>query len=527
MRPTNLKTYLGISVSLLAVLLILSAGMAQGAGQVQEEWAALYSGPGNSFDSASAIALDASGNVYVTGYSQSGRDHASSDYATIKYDRSGKQIWLRRYNGPGNGHDTASALALDAMGNVYVTGWSDVSVFNSDYATIKYDSTGNQLWVARYNGSWDSDDLAFAVVTDASGNIYVTGQSRGPGAVTIKYDTNGNQLWVARYSNPGVFVFESARYIAVDASGNVYVTGFGFGSGTGFDYATVKYDSSGNQLWVARYRGTLDSYDFPTAMEIDTSGNVYVTGCSKRSGTGHDYATVKYDSSGNQLWASRYNGPENSVDNRATAIAIDISGNVYVTGFSVGSGTDDDYATVKYDSAGNQLWVIRYNGPANKSDVAYAIAVDKSGNVYVTGRSYGSSTSINYATIKYDTNGNLQWVARSSGPANSYDAALAIELDGSCNIYVTGFYAEDLLPDDDRILWDRNYATVKYSQASPQTGDLDCDNDVDLVDLSLYAVHWLEAGCGVCGWADFSGDGDVDLEDFAIFAAQWLAGVEN
>jgi uncharacterized protein YceK len=335
---------------------------------------------------------------------------------------------------------------------------------------------------------------------------------------------------VARYSNSGEFISDYARDIAVDASGNAYVTGFSAGSGTGFDYATVKYDSSGNQLWVARYSGPLDSYDIPTAMVIDTSGNVYVTGSSEGSGTGRDYATVKYDSSENQLWASRYNGPENSMD-RATAMAIDISGNVYVTGFSVGSDTDDDYATVKYDSAGNQLWVLRYNGPANKRDVAYAIAVDKSGNVYVTGKSKGvndfGDEAINYATIKYDTNGNLQWVARSSGPANSYDAALAIVLDGSCNIYVTGFYAEDLLPDDDRILWDRNYATVKYSQASPQTGDLDCDNDVDLVDLALYAVHWLETGCGVCGWADFSGDGDVDLEDFAMLGAHWPAGVEN
>jgi hypothetical protein len=80
---------------------------------------------------------------------------------------------------------------------------------------------------------------------------------------------------------------------------------------------------------------------------------------------------------------------------------VDSSGNVYVTGRSGGSGTSDDYATLKYDPAGNQLWVRSYNGPGNSDDWAYALALDGSGNVYVTGWSYGSGTDFDYATIKY------------------------------------------------------------------------------------------------------------------------------
>ena len=137
---------------------------------------------------------------------------------------------------------------------------------------------------------------------------------------------------------------------------------------------------------------------------MDGSGNVYVAGQSYGSGTGSDYATLKYDSAGNQLWVQRYNGPLGNSQDAATAIAVDGSGNINVTGYSTdstGSGTDFDYATIRYDQDGNELWVKRYNGPANNDDEAYAIAVDGSGNVYVTGLSYSSvSSSWDCATIK-------------------------------------------------------------------------------------------------------------------------------
>ena len=99
-------------------------------------------------------------------------------------------------------------------------------------------------------------------------------------------------------------------------------------------------------------------------------------------------------------WVRRYNGPGNDRD-EAYAIAVDTSGNVYVTGKSIGSGTSEDYATIKYDSSGNQRWLKRYNGPGNGWDRATAIAVGDSGYVYVTGRSTGAMGDEDYATIKY------------------------------------------------------------------------------------------------------------------------------
>jgi len=428
---------------------------------VDTAWVRRYNGAGNGFDYAKAIVVDVSGNIYVTGSSYvSG---TGIDYATLKYDPAGNQLWVQRYNGPLNSEDAAYAIAVDGSGNVYVTGCSYGSGSTAyDYATLKYDPAGNQLWVQRYNGPGNGIDDARAIAVDDSGNVYVTGSSYGSGIsddyATLKYDPAGNQLWVQRYNGPGND-YDGATSIAVDGSGNVYVTGRSRGFGTGLDYATLKYDPAGNQLWVQRYNGPLNSEDVARAIAVDDSGNVYVTGYSEGSGTGYDCATIKYDPAGNQLWVQRYNGPGNGIDD-ARAIAVDGSGNVYVTGSSYVSGTGIDYATLKYDPAGNHLWVKKYNGPGgNHDDWATAIAVDGSGNVYVTGYSEGSGTYSDYATLKYDPAGNQLWVQRYNGPGNSNDVATAIAVDDSGNVYVTGNSYGSVTAED--------YTTVKYWQNYP------------------------------------------------------------
>ncbi|MBN2379849.1 SBBP repeat-containing protein [candidate division WOR-3 bacterium] len=158
-------------------------------------------------------------------------------------------------------------------------------------------------------------------------------------------------------------------------------------AGTGFAQITEE--------WVARY-GPADECDIPReAIAVDGTGNIYVTGMSRVSGTSGDYVTIKYNTSGVQEWAVAYDGPANNNDD-AKAIAIDNTGNIYVTGESVGISTLEDYATVKYNPSGIQEWVIRYDGPESDFDDAYAVAIDDADNVFVTGWSHGY-----YATIKY------------------------------------------------------------------------------------------------------------------------------
>ena len=133
------------------------------------------------------------------------------------------------------------------------------------------------------------------------------------------------------------------------------------------------------------------------------NNNVYVTGGSSGSGTRYDYATIKYNSAGVQQWVETYNGPANYNDT-ANDIAVDDSGNVYVTGSSDGASSDnEDYATIKYNSAGVQQWLSRYDGGGGGDD-AYAMSLDETGTLYVTGdsRNPTSPYSYDYLTIRYN-----------------------------------------------------------------------------------------------------------------------------
>jgi len=271
-------------------------------------------------------------------------------------------------------------------------------------------------WVRRYNGPASSGDSILGMVMDRSSNVYVTGKSWGNGTdldyATIKYYPNGDTAWVRRYNGPENHNDE-AYTIAVDDSGYVYVTGWSYSSGTHYDYATIKYYPNGDTAWARTYNGPGDHQDQAFAIAVDDSGNAYVTGGSCEESKS-DFATIKYYPNGDTAWVRRYNGPGDSRD-WAFILAVDVPQNVYVTGRSWGSGTDYDYATIKYYPNGDTAWVRRYNGSGNSGDEAYGIAVDDSGNIYVTGESWGSGTDYDYATIKYRSNGDTVWVRRYNG----------------------------------------------------------------------------------------------------------------
>jgi len=426
--------------------------------QVNQEWVARYNGTGNYVDEAYSIAVDGVGNVYVTGMSTG--VGTSQDYATVKYDAAGNPLWTARYNGTGNAGDKAKQVVVDGSGNVYVTGYSWGNGTNYDYATVKYSSAGVQLWVTRYNGSAYGNDYAMSLAVDSDGNVYVTGQAVGSSLyeayTTFKYSASGDLLWTAIYEGLGTGG-DYPYALVLDDSSNVYVTGQSQGNGSNFyDYATLKYSSAGVLLWIARYDGPGNGEDDAYALAVDGNGNVFVTG--KSFNVNMDYATLKYDASGNQLWVARYNGPGNGAD-VAQSIALGVDGSVSVTGGSVGVGTGEDYVTIKYDGAGSQLWVARYNGPGNGVDRAYSVGMDEGCNVYVTGESLplGSLTNTDYATIRYDAFGNQLWVERYNGPANyPTDVAYSLAVDGISNIYVTGKSPTNTSSTD--------YATIKYNQ---------------------------------------------------------------
>jgi uncharacterized delta-60 repeat protein len=477
-------------------------------------WAARYDGPVATSDYASAIVLDTEGNVYVTGWSAS-YEHGE-DYATVKYDTSGSELWVARYNGPTNGNDRGCAIALDFNGNVYVTGQSWGA--SLDYVTIKYDRDGNEMWVARYDGPANSDDVAIDLAVDEAGNIYVTGSSKGNGTdfdyASIKYGPDGDEMWIARLNGSGN-AEDHARELALDRNGNIYVTGDSFGSRGDYDYATVKYDKAGNEAWIALYKGPVDGphatgNDFARAIVCDPAGNAYVTGYTGEY-PHSDYATIKYDPDGNELWVSLYNEGKGASD-KAYAIALDKEGNICVTGNTQWLGYDDltSVMTLKYDPDGNELWEVELNGGENEYHVsaiasdqdrntyltgdfwhdkqkqyyyfatkidkdgnvlwiktyseggdlhdyhARDLAVDEYGNVHVTG--YGDWCSFDYVTLRYDKDGNERWVARYEFlyGAGGADSAKDMAADAIGNVYVTGSSSPYAWYDC------TDYSTIKY-----------------------------------------------------------------
>ncbi|MEI6950213.1 SBBP repeat-containing protein [Paraflavisolibacter sp. H34] len=430
--------------------------------QVVPHWVQRFNGAGNGADLANDIAVDAAGNVYVTG--SSSVSVSTRDYATIKYNAAGVQQWVKFYNGTGNASDGATAIAVDAAGNVYVTGSSQgLGFFNFDYATIKYDAAGNELWVRRYSSAGSSADRATAIGVDGAGNVYVTGAAFSTSAdhsdyATVKYDAAGTEQWVRVYDGTGSN--DGANDLAVDNAGNVYVTGYSNGTGTDGDYATLKYSTAGVVQWTMRYNNSAaNSQDQAFALALDDA-YVYVTGQSFESGSGTAYATVKYGAAdGAEQWVRRYHpgtGPD-----RASDIAVDASGNVYVTGTSNLTDSDfgDDFTTVKYNAAGLQQWDARYDGPDQDVDQANALALDALGNVYVTGTSANvleSSAEGDYATVKYNNSGVQQWAVRYGGPGGSTDIAQAIAVDAQGFVYITGF--------SQGVTSDADYATIKYAQ---------------------------------------------------------------
>lgn len=375
-----------------------------------------------------------------------------------------QQVWVRNFNGSSSGDDKAYAITVDKFSNIYVTGYTTNTGTGSDFCTIKYNSNGVQQWVKYYNGPGNGEDKAYAITVDNFSNVIVAGYSTGNGShhdfTTIKYSSNGTQVWVERYSGPGNYDDE-AHSLTVDAIGDVYVTGFI--GGTTADWYTIKYrPSDGHTIWHKTYDGQGDSDDKAYAITIDNAEGIYVTGYTTGINNFTRYTTIKYASSdGAQRWAANYDRRGNG-DNKAYAITINRLGYVYVTGSSVGNQSSFDYATIKYNPlTGDSIWVARYNGTGNSEDKAYAITVDSSNYIYVTGSSRNALSdeptagSEDYLTIKYNSQGSTLWTSRYQGISTDIPNALFVSQSNGA-LFVTGSSRHDTTAGSEDIL------TVKY-----------------------------------------------------------------
>lgn len=224
----------------------------------------------------------------------------------------------------------------------------------------------------------------------------------------------------------------------------------------GLCFASTARAADGSPVWTNLFRGGYGA-GYAQSLAVDGSGNVYVTGNSYEYFL-NDYATIKYSNAGVPLWTNLFNRAANS-DDYADSLAVDGSGDVYVTGTSYNTGGTGDYATIKYSSAGIPQWTNLFNSAANSDDRAKSLAVDGGSNVIVTGYSKAANGYYDYATIKYSSAGVPLWTNLFNGVGDHEDVAKSLAVDGSGNVYVAGYSAATVN------LNSADYATIKYSNA--------------------------------------------------------------
>ena len=408
-------------------------------------------------------------------------------------------VWAKGAGGTGD--EYGASTSTDALGNVYVTGsfysstlsFGTITLTNAgdaDIFIVKYGVAGNVLWAKSSGGI--GTDAGNSTCTDSYGNVYVTGYFYSStisfGTITltnagnrdifiVKYDPSGNVIWAKSAGNTN---YENGLSNSIDVMGNVYLTGnyqsptITFGAITltntanngGSDIFIVKYDSSGNVLWAKNEGGF--GNDFGTSITTDNSSNVFVTGfynstsitfgtitLTNPSSIGYaNMYIVKYDTQGNLLWAKSVDGTAGNVSYSASTDAL---GNVFVTGYYISSiifGTiqlnntgKEEMFIVKYDSSGNPLWA---NGVGNAGKVVgYKTCTDYNGNVYVSGNftyypiTFGTITLANAGNddiyiVKYDALGNVLWAKRKGSTGDEVGLGISSNLFGT--VYITGSF---------------------------------------------------------------------------------------
>jgi hypothetical protein len=419
---SSFRYYVSVLIFLLAI--------ARVSGNTTLTWSTFLGGAGS--DEIFGTTLDAVGNVYVAGYSTVGWGSPVNAFSggvdgfVAKLDPSGNIVWTTFLGGAGT--DEALGVTVDSIGNVYVTGFSDatwgtpVRQFGAgqfENFTAKLDPNGNLIWNTFLGSDGTFQNvIGRGVAVDAVGNVYVTGRSSsdwgspirpfsgGPfDAYGAKLDNNGVLIWNTFLGAGGV---DEGAGIAVDIGGNAYIAGdsdASWGSpinnySGGEDGFLAKLDSNGVLTWNT-FLGSNAGGESAQAVALDAIGNVYVAGGASASwgtpvrafSSGGDGFAVKLTSNGAIIWNTFLGGGGTDT---AMGIAVDLSGNVYAAGFSDAtwglpdrpfSAGFDTYAA-KLDSNGSLVWNTFLGGNAN--DFGFAVGVDVTGNVYLGGYSQGA-----------------------------------------------------------------------------------------------------------------------------------------
>ncbi len=384
--------------------------------------------------------------------------------------------------------DYGTSITADAFGNVYITGfyegtitlegYSMTATGNTNAFMAKYNS-GNLQWIKNIGGL--EYEKGLDIITDISGNIYLSGHfnnsinfegtsltsNGGHDIFLAKYDINGNLLWA---QHDGGNLSEYAKGISLDTNGNIYLIG-SFSGTANFSNTTVtsagaedifvlKYNSTGNLIWVQTAGGT--GNDYGHSLAVDSDGNILMTGLVEGTGSfgnisynvlgAQDAFIAKCNNNGSFLFAKVIGGAGNDYSSK---IIIDNQDNFYITGrfeetayFDVGdslvSEGAEDIFIAKYNSNNSIEWLNRAGGTGY--DRGKSISLDSDGNIYLTGTFQGLANFENTSltglgggdifTAKYNGLGTLLWIEKGGGINPDYAEDIAIDKSGL--IYVLG-----------------------------------------------------------------------------------------
>lgn len=363
-------------------------------------WAQTIAGSGTSKEIAVAAAIDARGAVYLTGTTGSYPDY---NILTVKLNPDGSEAWRASYQGPAGNTDSPTALALDDSGNVYVTGYEKNAANVEDYVTIKYDASGGQVWRQNYDGG--AADVSRAIALGADGAVYVVGSSLQGGNIddilTVKYSANGTQEWANFYGSDSTP--ELGVGVTADNSG-VYVVAQGTTRPLPAPYKMIvlKYAPNGSQLWTKSYTGANRGVE-PVGVVVNSSG-LYVTGTVTQPSNTDIYTVAYHTGTGDTLWLRVFNDPANRNDVGA-GLLVDGQGRVHIVGSAQNAAGNSDYCRLRYSPTGTLQGAGFYNSTYNNDDKGLGIAIDAHQEVVITGLTYGGSPIMTYdiTTVKYDS----------------------------------------------------------------------------------------------------------------------------
>ncbi len=435
-----------------AITSIIIFFIASGVFSQVQEWNWHDGGYGTTDYSVDCI-VDASGNIIVTGNRKYGLNY---DIRTMKFTPTGDTLWTRRYNGTYNSNDGAFAMTTDASGNIFIAGYSGDGSGGQDFLLLKYNASGTLVFAS--TNDVGAADSYRAITLDNTGNIYVC----GPGG------ESGNLYFIMhKYNSSGVFLWDILGdpvnspdipfSIYADNRGNILSCGTTLSFSTTY-YFTCKYRASDGLLKWNRVYNTNSNDAEARIVKTDNTGGVYVTGHCHNAADITTINTIKYDSLGNLVFSKTYTSQYPTFA-MASQMELDASGNIFVGGISGSNGSEysGDFRIIKYNSSGNLEWTASYNSPADSGDDLNKMILDASGNIYAAGKSYTAGGKFDYSVVKFDQNGNRLW-STIYDRAGGYDEASGLGIDNTGNIYVTG---KSYDPGSNSV---SRSVTLKYSQ---------------------------------------------------------------